>query len=242
MAEGRVRRGLIRTFWLIGFLALAGACAWLLRSPYLSVTEVVITGAARADVEGALESSGITEGQPLIFVDVAGAEAALAADPWVAEATVQRDWPRRVLVMVRERYGVAWVETAAGWFYVSADGVPLESGDPPPNSPRVLATGLPPEEISTQRQVLGALELLDHLRADLSAVTVVSATQDELVATLLGLVVRLGLPEDMEAKARALAAVIDTGPDPGSTITLVAPSRPAVLPPDSEGIEEEDKG
>ncbi|NIS33395.1 MAG: hypothetical protein GWN79_16305, partial [Actinobacteria bacterium] len=43
--------------------------------------------------------------------------------------------------------------------------------------------------------------------------------------------IRLGRPLDMEAKARALAAVLDESPAPGSVITLVAPTRPAVLPP-----------
>jgi hypothetical protein len=85
---------------------------------------------------------------------------------------------------------------------------------------------------------LGALRFLHAVRADLAAITeVVPGEEGELRAFVADYLVRLGRPLDMEAKARALAAVLDEQPPAGSVITLVAPTRPAVLPPGAGGEE-----
>jgi len=204
VAEAKVRRGLLRFLWIAALLALIATVAWLVRSPFLSVDEIVILGAQRADVERALTEARVVEGVPLALVDIDAATELLDADPWIAEVTVVRDWPRRVVVTLRERHGTAWVETTEGWYLTAPDGVALEAGTPPESSPLVLLPGIDP----------GA---------------VVGALGDEMVAEVADLNVRLGLPDDMAAKARALAAVVDTVPPPGSVVTLIAPSRPAIL-------------
>lgn len=229
VAEAKVRRGLLRFLWIAFLLALIATVAWLVRSPFLSVDEIVILGAERADVGRALTEAGVVEGVPLALVDIDAATELLDADPWIAEVTVVRDWPRRVVVTLRERHGTAWVETTEGWYLTAPDGVALEAGTPPESSPLVLLPGVDPDEMSSNDRLLGALEFLDNLRPDLTSGAVVGAVGAEMVAEVADLNVRLGLPDDMAAKARALAAVVDSVPPPGSVVTLIAPSRPAVL-------------
>lgn len=52
-----------------------------------------------------------------------------------------------------------------------------------------------------------------------------------LVATVDGFEVRLGGPFEMDSKAAVSAALIDSGLEEGSVLTVVAPASPAVLPP-----------
>jgi hypothetical protein len=53
----------------------------------------------------------------------------------------------------------------------------------------------------------------------------------ELWAEVAGFQVRLGRAVEMRAKALSLAALIREQPAPGSILTLIAPTHPAVTPP-----------
>ncbi|HZD03803.1 MAG TPA: FtsQ-type POTRA domain-containing protein, partial [Longimicrobiales bacterium] len=204
---------------------------WALRSPFLSVEEVSISGAARSHPGAVLSSLGMGEGTPLISVDTVRLAAAMEEDPWVAEAEVSRDWPRRLVVSVTERAPVAWVETAGGWVHVAADGVVLETGSPGEGDPILAVPALAADALGEDPAATGALEFLDSLRDDLAGGASVAVVGEELQAQVGDVEVRLGRPVEMQQKARALAGVMDAGVEPGSVITLIAPTRPAVLAP-----------
>ena len=168
----------------------------------------------------------------MLLLDVDGAEAALLADPWVAEAEVARDWPISVIVRVIERVPAASVHFADGWWLVAADGTVLDAvAAPAPGLGTARFPSVASEEASEDLNVSGAVVFLDALPATRRPGVVVVAGDDGLEATVDGFTVRLGRPFEMEEKAAVTVAVIDDGLEEGAIITVVAPASPAVLLP-----------
>lgn len=238
--ETHARRSLARLFVLLAILAMAAGVFWLFRSPVLSLSEVVVEGSSQADVETALASAGAAVGVPMMDLDIAAVEAAIEADPWVVSARVARDWPDEISVVVEERTPVAWVRTSAGWHWVALDGVSVGTADvPPEGEPVILAVDRSGSDFTADLGIKGMLAFVDSLRPDLAESAVVTGVAGSFEATIAGYEVRLGTGDEPEAKAAAVAAVIDQAPEPGSVITVMAPGQPAVLPPDAESAEAE---
>lgn len=228
VAEDRARRALRRATLVIVIAATISGVVYLFHSPLLSIRALDVDGAVNVNVAPMLARHGIVEGEPLIWTDVDGARSEISEDPWVESVSVERDWPVSVQVSVTERRPVAIVGGAA----VAVDGVILP-GAPTEGLPLLAIDGQQADGRYPQQDVIGGLRFLATLRADLTDGTTVASTSDGLIAVVSGYTVRLGRPVDMEEKARALGPVLDEAPPEGSEITLVAPARPSVLPPDA---------
>ena len=81
-------------------------------------------------------------------------------------------------------------------------------------------------------EILGAVVFLTALPDHIARRTTIRLNDGELWAWVGERNVRLGRPIDMDAKAAALEAIIDSAP-PG-VIDLIAPSRPAVWSEDGD--------
>ena len=214
-------------------LALAGLLValvgWaLLASPLLGVHTVQVDGLKTLPADQVRAAAGIDAGTPLLRVDVDAAEARVARLPQVASVEVTRGWPHSVVITVVERVAVAIVGAPGRRSLIDADGVlfdtvtgegpagvvPLEVADPGPGDPATMA-GL---------AAVGALP--DRLR---DRVAVVSAPSDEEISLALtdGTAVVWGGADRSDAKAKALAALLDQmaggGLDPAGTIDVSAP-------------------
>lgn len=225
VAETRVRAGIRRLLMIAAVLGVVLAGVAVLRSPLFSLDRLEVGGESQTDPAAMLEAAGVVTGTPLIEIDLELAVETLLADPHIASAEVERSWPRGLTVTVTERFPVAWVDEGSGWRQVALDGVVLDEGDPGPTAPRIRAVA------AGSRALEAAVVFVDALPDALAQGMVVDARTDEINATWNGLTIRLGRPTDMEAKARALEVVAADSPEPGSEITLIAPDRPAVLPP-----------
>lgn len=232
VTEERARR---RLLWVVAALAVIVVAAlgyWLLRSPLLSIREVTATGAVRSDPVAIAAAAGVTTGIPTISVDTAAAEAALAADPWIADADVVVSWPGSVTINVVERIPIAVARGDGGSALVASDGTILEEGEGPP--PHIVIGGALPRAGGVVRSAgfVAAVEFVAVLDADLAAVTEVVVSDASglvsLSAVVAGHEVRLGRPVEMALKAAALEALFAAGLPEGSYIDLNAPTRPAV--------------
>lgn len=235
VAETRVRAGIRRLLMIAAALGVVLAGVAVLRSPLFSLDRVDVGGQQQTDPAAMLEAAGVVMGTPLIEIDLESATETLLADPHIASAEVERSWPRGLTVRVTERSGVAWVDQGSGWRQVALDGVVLDEGEPHATAPRIRAVA------AGSRSLEAALVFVDALPELLAQGMVIDARTDELNATWNGLTIRLGRPTDMEAKARALEVVVADSPEPGSEITLIAPDRPAVLPPPTTTTPETDE-
>lgn len=227
VAEERARSNLGRLVRLLVVLTLAGLAGWFLQSPFLSVGDIRVEGSDRPAVRAILTESGVVEDRPMLLVDVGGAKAALEGDPWVAEATVSRDWPTAIVVEISERSPAAGLADGEGWWLVADDGTLLERIDRPPAQLGIIEASRSLDELDRA----GAAAFLGALPQPYRVGARVEAGPEGLEGEVGGHRVRLGRPFDMEEKAAVVVALIESGIESGSVITVVAPASPAVLAP-----------
>lgn len=227
VAEGQARSGLFKLLIVLLVASISGLAIWMFRSPLLSVQEVVIAGAPPHLREQVRSESGIAPGQPLVSVRPAEVEAALAVNPWIASSQVTLQWPQQVLIEITPRLPVAWLDEGDGWSLVGEDAVVLETA-------RQAGTELPTLRASAEVAKLGGLAFLAELGPLEFPGALVEQRDTEMWAQVGGHDVRLGRPVDMEAKARALTALLARGIEAGASISLIAPTRPAVYPTNTQ--------
>lgn len=100
---------------------------------YLNVRTIVVEGNRRLSREAILRQAGIGLGVNLAAVNLHRSEKRLKADPWIADAKVDRQWPNKVRIAVREEAAVAIVELGKAYL-INPDGVLFKAwsaGDPP---------------------------------------------------------------------------------------------------------------
>jgi cell division protein FtsQ len=232
VAEDTAKRSVGRLLRFLALILAAGAVAWLVLSPWLSVSRVTVNGVESSEANSVLVEHEVKAGTPMVLINAGQVETALLEDAWVAEAEIQMGWPDQIVVDVVERVPAAWVLTAGGWARRAIDGVALPSAAEPDDVlARVEMETLAEEDAGSSTDLLGALEFAASLPADLATGAVLTLLEGELWAAMPGYTVRLGRPDEMTAKALSLAALHETGIADGSTVTLIAATNPAVSPP-----------
>jgi len=235
------QRATARLKVVIGFVvlvALAAAAFWLVRSPLLEVERVMITGVAHSDPDAALEQLEVVQVTPTISIDAGALEAALVADPWIADATVVVTWPGTVEIDVVEHVPIAVVETPGGLANVTGEGDVVQVLGEAAGYPTIVVADAGPARpgsTMTGAALLGSLQFVAGLPADLHAVTVITIDENGQISAVVGdYAVRLGRAIDMSSKAASLVALIEYGVEPGSSIDVTAARRPAVTNPQGE--------
>lgn len=233
--EERARSGARRVVWLMVLVAVAGAAIWVLQSPWLSVREIVVTGAEHANVDDALAEAGVELGQPLVRSPAGAARRVLLEDPWVAAAEVDRLFPDVVEVRIVEHEPVLVLQAGTTSVLVSQDGHALTQGDPPEYPRIVLNLPVPTSgALIDDDRVVGAAEFFTALPANLHQGAVIEEIDGELWLSLeaVNVDVRLGRAIEMAQKAAAVQAVLSDGQIDGVVINVIAPTRPTVRPAD----------
>lgn len=213
-------------------VSLVAAGAWIVQSPWLSVSEIAVVGSDRPEIPEAIAAAGLETGTPLLLVRTDAVRESLESLAWVRSAEVRRVFPNRVEVMIDERRPVALMWSSGSYGVLDAEGVVLEYvPDATSGLPilRLAERRLDPAEAYVGDNVRGALEFAVTLDGALPGIEV-RAEGDELWAAFEGHEIRLGRPVDMAAKAAALVAVVTDGIPAGSSVNLIAPTRPAVTP------------
>ena len=158
----------------------------------------------------------------------------LEQDPWVDEAVVTVRLPDTLDVVVREREAVGWARTDDGWMLLSAGGVPVERREGPGAGEHGLISIPVSDAVFGERHpeemVRGATAFLAAFPARHRGGITVREVNGELWARLEGIRGTSRLAEDDEGKGSCSAAVMAEVP-PGSTITVISPSHPAVRLP-----------
>jgi cell division protein FtsQ len=130
-AEGRRRlkwAGLV-----VGVIVvLVGAIA-VFASSMFDATDIRVQGAVYTDAAMLDQVLASIKGTPVLLVDTAAAERALAAIPWVESARVSTSFPHTVTVDIRERHPVATFRGGDGkWRVIDGEGrvVAVLAGQP----------------------------------------------------------------------------------------------------------------
>lgn len=101
------RRRRRRLLALVVVTVVVLAAVGVTRSPLLDVDHVRAVGATRSGPDAARAAASVEIGDPMTSIDLSGAERRIERLPWVADATVTRDWPGTVRIKVIERVAVA---------------------------------------------------------------------------------------------------------------------------------------
>lgn len=230
----------LRLRWLVAFfgtVAAAGVLLGVVRSPWLDVDVVRVSGANRADVSAALAAADVRVGAPMFSVDAAAIETALSRDPWVARAEASVVWPNVIEITVLEHQSVAWIESKNGWMRISAAGTVVDRGEPPTGAARVSLEGPVAGKLGETIEspaAQAAVAFLTGLPAEMRRKARVWGDETSLVARVQGRRIELGTTTQMPEKAAVVAGLIDADRlDMGLVLNVVAPNRPAIRDPES---------
>jgi cell division protein FtsQ len=233
----------------LGFLA-AGALAaglwWVSSGPLLRLRHVSITGYTRPDQALLVQTVRIVARDgTMTRLPAARVREALARFPWVQSVEVRHDWPLGMSVRVHQARPAAVVAGAGGVrALVSADGRVLGPAEPAGRLPGI-DLGSATLRAGDWLRSTGARAPLGFVRglpAGLAGrVQALRLESGVIVGQLTGgPELRLGTPEDLPLKARALRALVQAiGPKEeraSAYVDLSVPDRPAVggLPADSQ--------
>jgi cell division protein FtsQ len=223
--------------------AVTGAALGVLHSPLLSVGHVSVSGDRHTSRQAVLRATGLDRHPLMVDVDTGRLARRLDALPWVARATVARNWPSTVGISLHERVPAALVTAANGdWAVTDGAGrVLARATGAAPSPPPALGTALPTLHGVAQLPALGAtlpapadpaLRVLTALQRPLvGQVSSVDVLPDgEVALTLMpGVVVQLGDAEQLQQKLMAtLALLSQVRPASLRTIDVRVPEAPAL--------------
>ena len=122
---------------VIPLLVVAGATYAALRSPYLTVQEIRVEGAATLDTASVANLSNL-EGTSMLRLPTGQARENLMAIPSVKAVSFERSWPQTVTIKVEERAPVAFWSVGGFDYAVDEEGVVLAAGAPNGPAPRIV--------------------------------------------------------------------------------------------------------
>ncbi|MBI3434045.1 MAG: FtsQ-type POTRA domain-containing protein [Proteobacteria bacterium] len=107
----------------------------------LRIAAIAISGNRQLSREEILATAGITGGTSLAFLDAGAARARLRANPWIADATIQKLYPDRLHLLVVERAPYALWQRQGRVAVIAADGTVLQSFAAPRQAGLPLVVG-----------------------------------------------------------------------------------------------------
>jgi cell division protein FtsQ len=253
--QGRRRLWLLMSLLVVVGLAVA---AWfVLHSSLLSAKVVRVEGSAHETPAQVIAAAGLAGRPPLLDVNPGASAAGVERLPWVRTATVQRQWPDGVRIVVTERRPAAVVQrtgapaaghvtgapatgrptgapAAAPWAEVDPTGrVLADVAAPPPGLPTLTAAGSPGAPGTRLPAVFGpgvavVATLPPAFAAQVTGVTVQPHGQLSLSLTSPVTVV-LGDTSQLATKYEDVAAVLrGAGLHAGDVIDVSVPGAPTV--------------
>jgi cell division protein FtsQ len=178
-------------------------------SKWLAVEDIEVSGAQTVTAGDIRARSGIDDGEPLMRVDLAGAERRIGALAVVKTVSVTRQWPHGVLISIQERVPIAVVDIGGQLRGMDEDGVVFRSyKQPPPGLPRVeTSIGTTSAALKEAAKVISALP--QELSLQVDHVEVKSVDEISLVLKD-GRVVVWGSADQSDTKADVVETLLAT--------------------------------
>jgi cell division protein FtsQ len=215
IAGARARRRRTVVLSVLAGLATIGAGYWALTGPPAAIRHLKVTGYARADLPALDWAARVAASSgTMVSLPTERLRRALAAYPWVERIDVRRDWPSGVVVNVVQAIPAAVVVPQRGQrMLVTAAGRVLGPAPRRPGLPRIALDGAAPAvgQSLTSAAVTAPLAFLAPLPREIARrVRRLGIAGDGLLGARLqgGPELRLGSPEMLDEKARALVAIM----------------------------------
>lgn len=206
----RLRRSLTG---VVVVLAVSGA-AWFERSEHATVVAIDVSGLERLDAGAVIAASGVRVGDSAVRLRPRSIARDVAALTLVRSVDVERDRLRRVVITIEERAPVYVAVHRSRSVLVDRDGVVVDEGTDVRLPVVRLRTPPPPPGglVASHAALANAHRVWTGLSGPLRSRVVAMDAPDEdgLELVLLDApVVRFGRAEMMEAKVRAMGAILD---------------------------------
>ncbi|HIW91061.1 MAG TPA: FtsQ-type POTRA domain-containing protein [Candidatus Corynebacterium avicola] len=186
-------------------LVIVVLAAVALLSPLLHLREVTVEGASQLDTEEVVTTSGLNEGENLLFTDTDAAAASVSGMPWVKSVTVSRSWPSTVVVDITEYHAVGYIEEDGEPSVVDESGTVFLRGAEPEGTTLIDAEDDDTDAVKAAAKVLAALD--EGLLANVEEVDAASA-EDITLRFASGREVHWGSADRAEEKAVATELVL----------------------------------
>jgi cell division septal protein FtsQ len=217
-----------------------GAALAVSASPLLRVNEVRIIGVQSLNQQAVLDAVGASDAPSMLVIKVSDVEARVNALPLVNDARVWKQWPDRLIVEVAERFPVATARSGSGWIILDQRGETLETRQVRPDLPQFDLAGQPidPTQTAVHDLLLVAISSSPRLRQQIDTLSTSGSGVDIRLRSGVidnnDLLIRFGHVDDVQAKLRALATMLDPATkaplDGLSVLDLTVADQPALMP------------
>lgn len=221
----KIRRAVVVLALLGG---IAGGGVALTRSSLFQVDGIAVAGESMLSTDQILSASGLRIGMNVLSVKAGEVERRLETLPLVADATVERVYPSKVKISIRERVPAAAARVAGGWWLIEASGIMIASvSAPPAGLPQVTVSAKPDSDA-----LRAALRLWGGLPDWARQKTTELAAEEpqEIVARIGGTKIVFGSADEVLPKMQAVVAIFERAKTDGRRVTRIdvrAPTRPA---------------
>ena len=218
--RARRRRRLLQFTLGLLLLAAVGGAVWVVGfSSALLVREVRVVGVTGKPAATILATAGIPVAVPMARVDTGAATHRLAALPWIAAVSVDRQLPDAIVISATPRVAVA-VQLPTG-YGIDDQGRAFPPVEPLPASLMAIEAGGPALDAATTTW----LALPASLKG--SVISVSAASPDDIVLHLMdGSIIRWGGAGRVELKATVLKWLMRR---PAAVYNVSAPELPVTV-------------
>lgn len=199
---------------------------WAFQSPVFRVQAVDVRGNVSVPAEVIIERAAL-RGKSMFTADLDRAQRELYEIAMLGAVHIERRWPDRIVIEVRERTPWATWEQAGTRYMVDRDGVVLGHGDAGPGAPVIVSAGvysLQPGDRVDYQAIEAAADIYAQLPARLGTTVVEVAYlpgKGVRVTTADGQVALLGDSSGISYKLAAWAAVAAEARRQGLSYSLI---------------------
>jgi cell division protein FtsQ len=216
---GEVLREIGRAFLLTGGIVaftvlLLLVYDWTIRSPYLSIRETVVRGCKELTEKDILALAAIRSDANILTLNLDAIARRIRTNPWIREVFIGREFPDRLVIVVRERTAVALLQKEKGLYLLDSNGSPFKRLESADESNLPVLTGCVREGKTDEALVTKSIALLIYLAGakDIPAIGAVSEVHGNetfgfSLFTNTGLCLQLGF-DSYESKLTRLIPVM----------------------------------
>jgi cell division protein FtsQ len=206
------------------------------QSPFFALEQIRVNGLKHLSPSEVSSESGLSPGTNIFRLNLEQAERRLLADPWIESASLKRQLPRTVQIVIRERQPSALLYASQRWLVLDSNGVCIDSMDTAHLYSLPIITGLQPDTCDPGKRVSANPVLPPVLAAlgldveDFFSEIDISHPDDLVAYTRDGIPVILGRDDDLHSKLAAAQSLLISYDNPGSVayVDLRAVQAPAV--------------
>ena len=165
---GEVLREIGRAFLLTGGIVaftvlLLFVYDWTIRSPYLSIRETVVRGCKELTEKDILTLAAIRSDANILTLNLDAIARRIRTNPWIREVFIGREFPDRLVIVVRERTAVALLQKEKGLYLLDSNGSPFKRLESADESNLPVLTGCVREGKTDEALVMKSVALLLYL-------------------------------------------------------------------------------